>query len=355
MEKLNILIIEDSQDDYELCSRTLDKIFDCTSLNIRSAAKALELLTTQQFDLILLDYNLPDMNGLEFLKELKARGHTPTGPIIILTGQGNEEVAVNFLKLGASDYIIKGNISVQSLSRSIQNALTNFQAFKLANEKQQELYRFAQTITHDLRGPLGRINAYCKLSTKVATANEMLTKFIDNIDNDALHCMNFLDALFNYAEIGRSKAKMQAVNLNEVLDRSIKNLELDISENNASVSAQNMPEVYGDNMALTQLFQNLISNSIKYSDQKPQIEICAEPDKDYINIFLKDNGIGIPVEMANEVFKPFTRLKTGSDRKGIGLGLALCKTIIEQHNGSIEIRENIGGGTIFQIKFPNHA
>ncbi len=357
MQKLNVLIIDDTQEDFELCSRILEKIFDCTLTHIQYAAEALEMLDTNKFHLILLDYNLPDMNGIEFLKEVKLRGYNLAGPIIILTGQGNEEIAVNFLKLGASDYIIKGNISMQTLSRSIQNALTNFQSSHLAYEKQQELYRFAQTITHDLKGPLGRIHSYCDLIkenvNKDSEPNLKLLKYSDNIQEDSSHCIAFLNSLFSYAERGRSEAEMSSINLGNIIERSIRNLELQVTESKADIVIKDLPEVYGDGMALTQLFQNLISNSIKHSDQVPKIEISAESNNDYINILVADNGVGIPTEMVQEVFKPFVRLSKGDKRSGIGLGLALCKTIIDQHNGSIDILPNEKGGSIFRIKIPN--
>ena len=345
---LNIAIIEDSVDDYELYERKLSSIFE--NFNIShyiSPCKALEEMKAKSYDLILLDYQLPEMSGIDFLNNLYQQHCTLPCPIIALTGQGNEGVAVEIMKLGVQDYITKDNISLESLSKSIYRAFHKFNLKRLESEKKSELLLFAHTVAHDIKAPLGRISSYANL-LKI-NINE---KFIDNIIEDSAYIASFLDSLLCFAELGRSVVKKSEIDLALIVEQAIKNLEIDIKNRKAKITVSKLPIIYGDKVCLIQLFQNLISNSLKYCVRNPLIKISAETKNNFVIVNVTDNGIGILKKMAKKIFKPFVRVANGFDTSGIGLGLALCDLIAKQHQGKINAYPQKTGGTIFSVIFP---
>jgi signal transduction histidine kinase len=350
IKKLNILIIEDSPDDVELYTRHLNKIFSFCDIEHASMAEdGIRLLKIKRYDLVLLDYNLPSMNGVDFMRTINLANNILSFPIIALTGQDNTNIAVEFMRLGVSDYIPKNEISFESMSRSIHNALENFHIKQIEHEKQLELYRFAHTIAHDLKAPLGRIGAYSNLLAK--KYKNLECKYIDNIQEDSHYMVEFLDNLLLYAESGRSDIAKTQVDLNLVVEKSIRNLELEIANRDAVIKIGNLPKIYGDNLSLTQLFQNLISNSIKYCQMRPEIEISSETRSGYKLVSLMDNGIGIAKNKIKEAFKPFSRIANDLGRSGLGLGLALCETIAQQHSATIDLMPRKDGGTKANIVF----
>lgn len=353
MEKgnLRILIIEDSFDDRELYIRLLSKVFTDPIIDEAGCANnARDALCKNNYDIILLDYNLPCVNGIDFVKSLNQMNLELIPPIIALTGQGNEKIAVEFMRLGVCDYILKNEISKESLSFAINKALESSYKTKIDHEKRQEQARFAHTIAHDLRAPLGRIEAYSRM-LKSSEDHDKIIKYIDNIKDDSRYMIDFLDNLLVLAEVGRSNSSKATVDLNEVVSQSMHNLEIEIQKREADVHTSKLPKIYGDAISLVQLFQNLISNALKYSTGKPVIDVTSEIDNDHAIVKITDNGIGIDEAESKKVFEPFTRISNGLDRSGIGLGLALCKTIVKQHMADIKIAPGSKGGTEVSLIF----
>lgn len=352
MESINrVLIIEDCIDDYEVYARILKKlnIVDLTHFN--TAQKAYEVLGDKggQFDIVLLDYNLPGMSGITFLQKLKQKGKEIDAPVIVLTGQGDEKTAINFMHLNVADYLRKAGLDQDKLVKAMTKARNLHLQKKLAQERQNELLLFAHTLAHDLKNPITRIQAYCSLMGKNP---ENWHKYHSLVLEDSSFLLEFIDKLLQYAEYGRAIDDMQEVNLNEVVARAIELLEVPIQKKKARFEfSQDLPSIHGSEMALVQLFQNLFSNSIKYCNHEPRIIIQSsiEPGK-YKIVSVIDNGIGIPKEMAQSVFQPFYRLETASGVEGTGLGLAIVKSIIKQHSAEIEIMP-LSSGTQFDIKF----
>lgn len=345
-----VIIIEDSEDDVEFYQRLLKKICECHITVFSSVQEALSSFENLEYDLILLDYHLPGLTGVNFLQKLKERNISLKGPIITLTGQGSENVAVEFMHLGVTDYILKTEINLETLSNAIYSALNKFNRQTLEKEKQEELAIFAHTVAHDLKGPLGRINSYARLlSRKVEESNK---KYTDNIQGDALYMIDFIDRLLAYSAMGRSGFEIAELSLNEIVEKAIQNLEVNIKNKKAEIRYGHLGCVMGDKIGLIQLFQNLIGNSVKYCNQEPRIVITYETRENDILIKLTDNGIGIPPELAEVAFKPFSRLPNNLEENGTGLGLALCDKIVKQHKATISIESSSSGGTCFTMTFP---
>lgn len=348
MQSLNtIMVIDDSEDDLDLYSRILKKIAPKASITqCTSSKQAMEQLSqeSETYDVILLDYSLPGETGLSLLERMGEDVQRRHGPIIMLTGYGNEAIAVKCMRFGARDYIKKNHLSVESLKRSMSNAITKHSAERLAFERECELLVFAQTLSHDLKAPLGRIETYLRILGKKFDLQGNL--YYDNIKDDVDYVLLFLRRLGEYTQIGRSCVTMDCVDMNCAVAKSIRNLEVMIERHNASIEMKQLPTVQGDEVALIQLFQNLISNAIQYSVEEPHIVIEAK-EKDHTKmIYVHDNGIGVPSENTHEIFEPFKRLHQDG-QEHMGLGLALCQKIAQQHKGMLEAFPREGGGSTF--------
>ncbi len=350
-EKFQVLIIENSKEDFQWYQDTLKQIFECEIDWHTSAQSAIESLRVKKYDLILLEYQLQGMNGLDCVRKIRSMNLAADCPIIVSTRHGNEDIAVEFMHLEVFEYIQKSHLSFESLLRSIYAALDAFYKKKLEKEKQADLSRFAHTIAHDLKSPLGRIAAYSKLISK--KYNTMEFSYLQDIQEDVEYMTHFLNNLLLYIELGRSALEKTDIDLNKIVEQSMHNLELEIQEKNANIHVSSLPKMKGHRVALVQLFQNLIGNSIKFSRVNPVIEISAQIKNYNIIVTITDNGIGVDPQLTEEVFKPFIRVSSKNDIPGMGLGLALCKTITEQHQGTIEIIPRLEGGTKINIVFPD--
>lgn len=347
-ECMNVLIVEDSIDDFELYSRILKSILNnYTIAHSTSAEDAWQLIKKEQFHLILLDNHLTGMKGVDFLSNFILLDKDI--PIIALTGQGDEETAVRFIQLGAEDYIVKDNISIDSLSKSIFLALSKFTLKQLEKEKQCELSLFTQTVVHDLKSPLGRINSYVKLIQNQYPKVDY--NYLQSIVDDTQYIKDFLESLSFYAMYGRSNTSLEIIDLNKVIKQSISNLEVDIKDKQANIEKSELPKVKGNYISLVQLFQNLISNAIRYCISKPIVKISSVLKENNLFVIVSDNGVGIIEDMYADIFQPFIRIPNGVESAGMGLGLSLCALIAKQNKAKITVSSREGKGSSFMIAF----
>lgn len=219
----------------------------------------------------------------------------------------------------------------------------------------QELEEFASVASHDLQEPLRMVKQYLKLLQK---------RYKDKLDDNASEFINFaidgsnrmemlIKSLLDYARVGKSNRPLIITDFNIAVEQSLLNLKNLIDENKAQINYENLPVLKSDPIQITQLFQNLISNSIKYSiDKAPVINITAhQSDNDWI-FSVKDNGIGIEKKYFDKIFQLFKRLHTENEYSGVGIGLAVCKKIIENYGGKIWLESEINQGTTFYFNFP---
>ena len=231
--------------------------------------------------------------------------------------------------------------------RKLQEALKEV---KLSNE---DLAQFAYVASHDLQEPLRMVASYtqllaCRYKDKL---DEDANDFIDFAVNGAIRMQTLITDLLEYSRIGTHGKAMKAVDLDHVFKTVLENLTVSIQQNNVKIDIDKMPKIPGDESQLIQLFQNLISNSIKFkSSEEPLIQIQHKLENDNIIISVKDNGIGIDPKYFERVFTIFQRLHAKEDYEGTGIGLAVCKKIIERHQGRIWIESAKNNGTTFYIQ-----
>ena len=161
--------------------------------------------------------------------------------------------------------------------------------------------------------------------------------------------IDMVERLLQYARMGRTQKVLESVEIEKIMDSVLLNLDAVIQENCAKVElGNNMPTVLGDEIALIQLFQDLIANAVKFrGEESPIIQVEAQQEDKMWHISIKDNGIGIESEYLNQIFTLFTRVHSQGEYEGSGIGLATCKKIVEQHKGRIGVESEFGSGSIF--------
>lgn len=356
-ETLRVLIIDDDEDTRFTFSRFLNK-FDGMPVSIREAEtgrEGLDLYGREHFDCVLLDYSLPGMTGVDVLRELVARD--PHAPVVMLTGQGNEDVAVEVMKLGASDYLSKDKVNAQSMQRVVMNTIDHATLSRKVAEQQQDLQNFARVLVHDLKNPLNGIMGYSEMLAMDARTDARTAHIQDDLElihKCAKHMNELIDALQQYTR-GSEVVPHDPVWIDAATEQAVTNLGTMIKERKATIQNQ-MPniEIDGNRAQLVQLIQNLTGNALKYClDRPPLVRIEGFTDSGLFHITISDNGIGIPADKLTEIFSPFVRLHKGEQMfAGTGLGLATCKRIVERHNGRIWCTSVVGKGSTFHITLP---
>ena len=257
-------------------------------------------------------------------------------------------------------YPAKKGISVYFLVITEQKQ--NKEKLKKLNQELQrsnaELEQFASLVSHDLLEPLHTVSNFVKLLNR-RYKDKLDPKgqtFIEYISAGTNNMQKLLLDLLEYSRVGGGKIDIKPLKLDIVLKKVKQNLDKRIKENRAEIVSSYMPEINGDEMQLSTLLQNLISNSLKYrSDKTPRISMSVQngPDKK-LTVCLRDNGIGFDPKHAKDIFKVFHRLHPRSEYEGTGIGLATCKKIVERHGGNIWAESEPGKGAEFYFTLPVH-
>jgi len=228
------------------------------------------------------------------------------------------------------------------------------QRAELANAK-AELDQFASVISHDLQEPLRMITGYLHL---------LQTQYGGKLDGDAdefvAHAVDgakrmqaLINDLLTYSRVGTRGKPFEMTDCNDVLAAALFNLMIAIRDSGARVTHDRLPTVLGDKTQLGQLLQNLLGNAIKYRDTRPlEIHVGCERDGDLWRLFVRDNGIGINPEYAQRIFVIFQRLHTRQEYPGTGIGLAICKRIVERHGGTLWVESEPRKGSTFYFTLP---
>jgi|GEM_PF-1516623 len=219
-----------------------------------------------------------------------------------------------------------------------------------------DLEQFAYMASHDLQEPLRAVNSFARLLAQKYQGQLDATaeKYIHYIVDGASRMQHLIQDLLTYSRVGRQTLDLQPVDCNTVLVQVQHNLASAIAESSATLIYDLLPTLNADPTQLVQLFQNLIGNAIKYrSDEPPQICISALEQDDRWCFSIQDNGIGIEPQYAQRIFTLFQRLHTRQEYPGTGIGLALCKKIVERHQGELWVESELGAGATFYITLPN--
>ena len=213
----------------------------------------------------------------------------------------------------------------------------------------KELEQFAYVASHDLQEPLRMVSSFTQLLQKryKDKLDDDAHQFIKYAVDGAVRMQGLINDLLSFSRIGTRGQKFSEVDFNQVIGRTISNLSISIQEKNALIVNDELPSVYGDMSQLVQLMQNLIGNAIKFCDTNPRIKISSAEENNHYVFSVKDNGIGIEKNYFEKIFLIFQRLVSKEEYGGTGIGLAICKRIIERHGGKIWVESEAGEGSTF--------
>jgi signal transduction histidine kinase len=363
---VRILLIEDCKLDAELALAQLAQAgIDHETEIVEDREAFASAITEFSPDLVLADYSLPSFTGGEALE--LAKQLCPDVPFLFVSGVMGEEIAIESLKLGATDYVLKRRL--ERLGPAVKRAIDERRQRIEHRKAQEELNRrvreltvlnadleqFAYAASHDLQEPLRTISLYSKLLAKShrGVLDKEADQYLDFIESSAHHMSKLLEDLLIYAKLPMHLRDVEMVDLNAVLDETLILCQATISESKATVTRDELPTVKGKAMHLSLVIQNLLSNALKYRSAKtPMVHVGAGRGTESWLISVKDNGIGFDQSHADQVFGLFKRLDRNAT-PGSGLGLAICKRVVETHGGRIwaESRPNVGTTFYFSIPF----
>jgi signal transduction histidine kinase len=227
------------------------------------------------------------------------------------------------------------------------------EAEKKLAEANKDLEAFAYIASHDLQEPLRKIRTYSSMlyNSNIDSFDEKSKGLADKVISSSERMQSMIKDVLTLSTIN-ADAEFTNVNPADAVKNALDDLEIKILETQADVHIENLSNVKGNFIYLSQLFMNLIGNAIKFTKVRPVIHIFGREEDNKVLIFVKDNGIGMNAEDAEKIFTPFQRLHTRREYEGTGIGLSICKKIVELHKGSISVDSKLGEGTTFIIELP---
>lgn len=354
MAKPKLLVVDDTQANLISTCESLEDL-DIEIITCISGYDAVKASLKHSFFLMLIDVQMPELNGFETVDLIKKEKRNRNVPIIFLTGISKDrEHTFQGYKNGAVDYIYKPIHDPQILIWKVEVFLNLYKHQKALSEKNDELENFARVISHDLKSPVAQIMSIMDLmkGRESVSGNTELKEMIEMAVSVGSGMLKLIDGLLDYSTRNGKRDNFKQLSLDFVLDMVFNNLEVQIRESEAEIIKTNIPEkILGDETLLVQLFQNLISNSIKYRSETrtPKIEIIYEKNEVHQYLYIKDNGLGIPKDAIDSIFSLFSRAHREMEHEGHGIGLATCKKIIDIHGWQIHAESEVGKGTTFII------
>jgi signal transduction histidine kinase len=364
-----ILIVDDSTANLELLHFSLTK----KKFQVFTAATGqagLQLIQQEDPDLVLLDIELPDLNGLELCKQVKADPKHALLPIIFISGLSDSQTLLRGFEVGASDYVVKPLKLAEVLARIRTNLKivhlmelekTYNKALQAANE---EINKLLGVTTHDLRNPLVSIRGLAEFLAdgSLGPITEEQKQIVGTIREAADTLLFLVENLLDYSSVesGTVRLDCQLIQLNDLLHKAVKLHSIGSAKKNIRLVLDDQgpaQPVYADANRMAQVIDNLITNAIKFSPFDTEVHIATQQDAQATTICVRDQGPGIPEGERDKLFKSFgkTSVQPTNHEKSTGLGLVICRKIIESHGGSIDVRNLPGRGAEFFFTLPQRA
>lgn len=396
------ILLVDDRDDNLMAIESILSQDGYVFVKANSGREALKVLLTEyDFALILMDVKMPNLNGFETASLIYEREKLKHIPIIFITAHsyGDENVFKGY-RAGAVDYIYKpinsdllrAKVSVfidlyrknhqlvaqeQKLIAINKNLEAEIAERKNSEEKvkalnlqllqnidkleaaNKDLDRFAFMASHDLQEPLRKIRTFGdRLVSKYhSILDEDGQRYLERMQNAAQRMQSLIQDILTFSKISVHEKQFVSSDLNTILQDVVAELDIQIKEKDFHVEMETLPVLDVNPGLIRPLFHNLISNAIKYSRSgvKPYVKVRSEHgegDKKYCRIYFEDNGVGFDQKYAEHIFRMFTRLHQRNEVEGTGIGLALCKKIVEEHNGYISARSRENEGSVFIVSLP---
>jgi signal transduction histidine kinase len=360
-QHIRLLLIEDNPDDATFIEEVLKLQDMYAAVDIAVVGKlrdGIAWLGRENFDIVLLDLSLPDASSTDSVRRIL--DEFPQAAIIVLTGLDDRDVAIEALKKGAQDYLIKDGVSGDLLIRSIRYAVERRRAEQAARARAaQEREDLIFTLANDLRVPhIGAIRAFDLLVDETLgplnpDQKSLLLK-VKQSSHEVLHMLQNLVQLYRHEQASQ-KFLAVPTDLERLVKQVIDDWSFMAAENNVEVSVvQDFPEpVLVDAPCFKKALSNLLHNAIKFSSPNGKVTITCSRDDRFVSLTVKDNGKGLSEEHQASLFQRFWQENDNMRHSnGSGVGLYVCRQIVEAHAGTITCRSTPGEGATFEIKIP---
>jgi signal transduction histidine kinase len=374
MDSLKVLLVEDDEDDYILTRDLLSRIggerfgLEWATTYEHGLARLLE----DTFDICLLDYRLGARTGLDLLREVRGgNGGEPAilPPIILMTGQGDQEIDMEAMRSGAADYLVKGEIDAALLDRSIRYAIQHKrmeeervrlvrerEARRLAEEANRAKDGFLAMVSHELRTPLNAILGWVSLLNGGKLDAEAQARALQVIERNARSQAQLIDDLLDVARIVNGDLRLQLgpLDLAQVVERALDSMHPATEAKSIAMESdldRPLEMAAGDPDRLYQVACNLLSNAVKFTPDGGHIEVRLKREGDEARLTVRDSGVGISTSFLPHVFE---RFRQGEGHGGgLGLGLAIVRYLVERHGGTIRVDSlGEGRGATFTVSIP---
>ncbi|WP_066374861.1 MULTISPECIES: hybrid sensor histidine kinase/response regulator [unclassified Anabaena] len=377
---VKILLIEDNLAEARLLQEYLHQAESkqFSLVHVKRLGEALQELSHARYDVILLDLTLPDSQGLSSLSLLIAQD--PSIPIVVLTNTNDEDLAIEAVRQGAQDYLVKRQVNVQVLVRALFYAIERKQALETlrtlnkslenrveestaelvkAQEINQFKSEFVSMLSHDIRNPLNTIMLVAGLlqDSGEKLSQERKRYHFEMIRSAVKNMAQLLDevSLIGKAESGKLKCDRIAIDLELFCSQLVQEAQLSIGEKQLTVEftrAGRLHDALLDETLLYHILGNLLGNAIKYSLPGGKIHFDVIGQQNGVIFKIQDWGIGISPEDQKQLFQPFHRGENVAGISGTGLGLAIVKRCVDAHGGDIWVNSELGVGTTFTVILP---
>ncbi|MFN0006356.1 MAG: ATP-binding protein [Planctomycetota bacterium] len=375
--RFSMLAVDDNGSDLDVLRRLIRRIPNW-EVDLRTSSdpiEALALLRDRSADLVIADYGLGALNGVQLLEQARKSGFE--GACIIMTGQGDERVAAEAMRSGASDYLPKADLTLQSLQRAARNAIersrlqitlgVHRRRLEFANRDLQrrntEIQSFYHTLSHELKTPLTSALEFVSillegLAGPLTSSQTEYLGFVKESCDQMRVCLNdILDVA--RMETGRLSLRPAPQDLTALVRRTLRSFEKRARESKITLHerlAADLPGANVDPHRFAQVLGNLVDNALKFTAEGGAVAIEVEADADprWIRVRVSDTGRGIPAEHRAEIFDRLYQVRDGSEQStmGLGLGLFICREIVRLHGGEITVESEVGKGTTFQFTCP---
>jgi two-component system sensor histidine kinase/response regulator len=332
-----------------------------------SGEAALAALRSAKFDLLLADLMMPGMDGIALLQAALETDPWLVG--VIMTGDGTIATAVDAMKTGALDYILKP-FKLSAIRPVLSRALA-MRRLRLENAElgqrlrehaaeleaaNKDLEAFSFSVSHDLRAPLRAIDGYCRIiEEELGGKLDELGQHLFNVVRDSSRRMGTLiDDLLAFARLGRQPLSRQPVSMSALVHEVVAELRKEHLERRIEIRVGDLPDGVGDPAMLRQVLVNLLSNALKFTRERQEalVEVGCEQGHGERNYFVRDNGAGFDMRHASKLFEAFHRLHSAAEFEGTGVGLSIVDRVIQRHGGRVWAEAELDKGATFYFTLP---
>lgn len=367
-----VLILDSDETTLRQACDTLH--FEVPGLAVRTVTTPDEfrnLCTQKDFDLVIIDCDLSNGASANLIHEMRLKDNEPA--VLALSASEDPRVVANIFNMGCQRYIVKNGEWLSELGPAIRHTLRVkkledenrrlisrlTEAHMVLEERNRRLDEFSATVAHDIRGVLGGLSMRLEyiLDSSQGTLPPKIQSMLEKAFGTSCRVTEIVQATYDFAHLGAEAINKDRVELTKLVEEVVADLAFD-SGLDISIGIDDLPTVWGNDRLLRRVFINLITNAVKYSDKRSKVinigvrQFVNQALGTFAQIFVEDNGPGIPECNLNDIFKMFYQQKPSSIDHGLGIGLSVVRRVVELHYGTIRAESEVGRGTTFIFTLP---